>query len=85
MSPGGPPTLPDRFQNERERDGMLRSYAIEDLSSRVLRMTRPKRADANSSAGSLIKMPADLLIFSTNDLKVDNSSLTGEAEPQAWP
>ncbi len=28
------------------------------------------------------KVPADLLIFSSTDLKVDNSSLTGEAEPQ---
>jgi magnesium-transporting ATPase (P-type) len=28
------------------------------------------------------KTPADLLIFSANDLKVDNSSLTGESEAQ---
>jgi len=28
------------------------------------------------------KTPADLLIFSAIDLKVDNSSLTGESEPQ---
>jgi sodium/potassium-transporting ATPase subunit alpha len=28
------------------------------------------------------KTPADLLIFSANDFKVDNSSLTGESEPQ---
>jgi sodium/potassium-transporting ATPase subunit alpha len=28
------------------------------------------------------KTPADLLIFASTDLKVDNSSLTGEAEPQ---
>ena len=28
------------------------------------------------------KLPADLVMFSTSDLKVDNSSLTGEAEPQ---
>jgi magnesium-transporting ATPase (P-type) len=28
------------------------------------------------------KTPADLIIFSANDLKVDNSSLTGESEPQ---
>lgn len=28
------------------------------------------------------KTPADLLIFSANDLRVDNSSLTGESEPQ---
>ncbi|KAG6816111.1 hypothetical protein H0H87_008568 [Tephrocybe sp. NHM501043] len=28
------------------------------------------------------KTPADLLIFSASDLKVDNSSLTGESEPQ---
>jgi hypothetical protein len=62
MSPGGPPTLPDCFYNKRQRNGMLRSYAIEDLPSRVLRMTRPERADANASAGSLIKMPADLLM-----------------------
>ena len=28
------------------------------------------------------KTPADLLIFAGTDLKVDNSSLTGESEPQ---
>ncbi|RIA83725.1 hypothetical protein C1645_833339 [Glomus cerebriforme] len=28
------------------------------------------------------KIPADLFIFSANDMKVDNSSLTGESEPQ---
>ncbi|GBC10190.1 hypothetical protein RclHR1_09410003 [Rhizophagus clarus] len=28
------------------------------------------------------KVPADLLIFSSTDMKVDNSSLTGESEPQ---
>ena len=28
------------------------------------------------------KVPADLLIFASTDLKVDNSSLTGEADPQ---
>ena len=28
------------------------------------------------------KTPADLVIFSSTDLKVDNSSLTGESEPQ---
>lgn len=28
------------------------------------------------------KTPADLLIFSSTDLKVDNSSLTGESEAQ---
>ncbi|ORY01095.1 P-type cation exchange, alpha subunit of ATPase [Basidiobolus meristosporus CBS 931.73] len=29
------------------------------------------------------KIPADLLIFHSSDMKVDNSSLTGESEPQA--
>ena len=28
------------------------------------------------------KTPADLLLFYSTDLKVDNSSLTGESEPQ---
>jgi sodium/potassium-transporting ATPase subunit alpha len=28
------------------------------------------------------KIPADILIFSCTDLKVDNSSLTGESDPQ---
>ena len=28
------------------------------------------------------KTPADLVIFAATDLKVDNSSLTGESEPQ---
>ncbi|KAL1916323.1 uncharacterized protein VTP21DRAFT_5940 [Calcarisporiella thermophila] len=29
------------------------------------------------------KVPADILIFSCNEMKVDNSSLTGESEPQS--
>ena len=28
------------------------------------------------------KTPADLILFAATDLKVDNSSLTGESEPQ---
>jgi magnesium-transporting ATPase (P-type) len=28
------------------------------------------------------KTPADLVLFNSTDLKVDNSSLTGESEPQ---
>ena len=28
------------------------------------------------------KTPADLILFNATDLKVDNSSLTGESEPQ---
>ena len=28
------------------------------------------------------KTPADLILFSSTELKVDNSSLTGESEPQ---
>lgn len=28
------------------------------------------------------KTPADLVLFAATDLKVDNSSLTGESEPQ---
>ena len=28
------------------------------------------------------KTPADLILFASTDLKVDNSSLTGESEPQ---
>lgn len=28
------------------------------------------------------KTPADLLVYSASDCKVDNSSLTGESEPQ---
>ena len=28
------------------------------------------------------KTPADLVIYAATDLKVDNSSLTGESEPQ---
>ena len=28
------------------------------------------------------KTPADLILFAASDLKVDNSSLTGESEPQ---
>ena len=28
------------------------------------------------------KTPADLVLFASTDLKIDNSSLTGESEPQ---
>ena len=28
------------------------------------------------------KTPADIVLFASTDLKVDNSSLTGESEPQ---
>ncbi|KAJ7272951.1 aminophospholipid-transporting P-type ATPase [Mycena rebaudengoi] len=53
------------------RDGNILSIAAADLVKGDVVLLR---------AGD--KTPADLVIFSSTDLKVDNSSLTGESEPQ---
>ncbi|TLD18358.1 P-type cation exchange alpha subunit of ATPase [Venturia nashicola] len=50
------------------------------------KLTRMPAADLVTGDVVYVKMgdktPADLLIFSANECKVDNSSLTGESEPQ---
>ncbi|KAJ6620357.1 aminophospholipid-transporting P-type ATPase [Mycena sp. CBHHK59/15] len=53
------------------RDGTIASIAAADLVKGDIVLLR---------VGD--KTPADLVIFSATDLKVDNSSLTGESEPQ---
>ncbi|KAF8881938.1 aminophospholipid-transporting P-type ATPase [Gymnopilus junonius] len=53
------------------RDGTISSIAAADLVKGDIVLLR-----------SGDKTPADLLLFSSTDLKVDNSSLTGESEPQ---
>ncbi|KAI0081422.1 aminophospholipid-transporting P-type ATPase [Panus rudis PR-1116 ss-1] len=53
------------------RDGTLMSIPAADLVKGDIVLIR-----------SGDKTPADLILFAANDLKVDNSSLTGESEPQ---
>jgi sodium/potassium-transporting ATPase subunit alpha len=53
------------------RDGAIISIAAADLVSGDVVLLR---------VGD--KTPADLVLFAATDLKVDNSSLTGESEPQ---
>ncbi|PPQ97968.1 hypothetical protein CVT26_003117 [Gymnopilus dilepis] len=53
------------------RDGTIASIPAADLVKGDIVLLR-----------SGDKTPADLLLFSATDLKVDNSSLTGESEPQ---
>ncbi|KAI0696556.1 aminophospholipid-transporting P-type ATPase [Cerioporus squamosus] len=53
------------------RDGTLNTVPAADLVKGDIVLVR-----------SGDKTPADLILFSASDLKVDNSSLTGESEPQ---
>jgi sodium/potassium-transporting ATPase subunit alpha len=53
------------------RDGAIVSIAAADLVKGDVVLLR---------VGD--KTPADLVLFAATDLKVDNSSLTGESEPQ---
>ncbi|KAF9453646.1 aminophospholipid-transporting P-type ATPase [Macrolepiota fuliginosa MF-IS2] len=53
------------------RDGTIKNLPASDLVKGDVVLLR-----------SGDKTPADLLIFSSSELKVDNSSLTGESEPQ---
>ncbi|KAI0303351.1 aminophospholipid-transporting P-type ATPase [Multifurca ochricompacta] len=78
------------FYQLQKSEAILASFlAMIPPSCRVLR----DGALANVPAASLVKgdivlvcvgdkTPADLLIFAATDFKVDNSSLTGESEPQ---
>ncbi|KAI8999130.1 aminophospholipid-transporting P-type ATPase [Trametes punicea] len=77
------------FYQLQKSEAILASFlAMIPPSSRVVRdgtlMTVPA---ADLVKGDIVlrsgdKTPADLILFSASDLKVDNSSLTGESEPQ---
>lgn len=62
----------------------VHTHQKQSLSARE---TRPCHA-SHLAAGDLVEVqdgdqiPADMRVISANDLKVDNSSLTGESEPQ---
>jgi sodium/potassium-transporting ATPase subunit alpha len=78
------------FYQLQKSEAILASFlAMIPPSCRVLRDgTLQSVAAASLVKGDVVllrvgdKTPADLLIFASTDLKVDNSSLTGEAEPQ---
>jgi sodium/potassium-transporting ATPase subunit alpha len=78
------------FYQLQKSEAILNSFlALIPPTCRVVRdgsiITMPA---ANLVKGDVVllrmgdKTPADCVIFSANDLKVDNSSLTGESEPQ---
>ncbi|KAI0657213.1 aminophospholipid-transporting P-type ATPase [Cubamyces menziesii] len=78
------------FYQLQKSEAILASFlAMIPPSSRVVRdgtiMTIPA---AELVKGDIVlvrsgdKTPADLIVFAASDLKVDNSSLTGESEPQ---
>ncbi|KAH9171439.1 aminophospholipid-transporting P-type ATPase [Lactarius sanguifluus] len=78
------------FYQLQKSEAILASFlAMIPPSCRVLRDgTLSNIPAANLVKGDVVllrvgdKTPADLLLFSATDLKVDNSSLTGESEPQ---
>ncbi|KAH8980852.1 aminophospholipid-transporting P-type ATPase [Lactarius hatsudake] len=78
------------FYQLQKSEAILASFlAMIPPSCRVLRdSTLSNIPAANLVKGDVVllrvgdKTPADLLLFSATDLKVDNSSLTGESEPQ---
>ncbi|KAI0648406.1 aminophospholipid-transporting P-type ATPase [Trametes meyenii] len=78
------------FYQLQKSEAILASFlAMIPPSSRVVRdgtLTTVPAADLVKGDIVLVrsgdKTPADLIIFAASDLKVDNSSLTGESEPQ---
>ena len=71
------------------RDGTLITVPAADLvkgdivlvvSHFIVRALCKFSSDIAQRSGD--KTPADLILFAASDLKVDNSSLTGESEPQ---
>ncbi|KAG5636133.1 hypothetical protein H0H81_009015 [Sphagnurus paluster] len=62
------------------RDGTISNIAAADLVKGDVVLLLICRLWRNQRTGD--KTPADLLVFSATELKVDNSSLTGESEPQ---
>lgn len=71
------------------RDGAIATIPAAELVKgdivllvRSLNLTRPHDNIVFHDQRTGDKTPADLILFSATDLKVDNSSLTGESEPQ---
>ncbi|KAG6917021.1 hypothetical protein DXG01_004147 [Tephrocybe rancida] len=85
-----PPKKKSAFRKIQKSEAILASFlAMIPPSCRVVREgTITNIAAADLVKGDVVllrtgdKTPADLLVFSASDLKVDNSSLTGESEPQ---
>ncbi|KAK7034669.1 hypothetical protein VNI00_012311 [Paramarasmius palmivorus] len=79
----------DWYQTQKSEAILASFLAMIPLSCRVIRdgtlVTIPA---ADLVVGDVVlvrtgdKTPADLVLFAASDLKVDNSSLTGESEPQ---
>ncbi|KAF8655874.1 hypothetical protein AX16_002957 [Volvariella volvacea WC 439] len=79
----------DFFQIQRSEAILASFLAMIPPTCRVVRDGTLSSAQASTLVkGDAVllrvgdKVPADLLLFSATDLKVDNSSLTGESEPQ---
>lgn len=79
----------DYYQIQKSEAILASFLALIPPSCHVIRdNTINTTAAANLVKGDIVlirsgdKVPADLLIFAATDLKVDNSSLTGESEPQ---
>ncbi|KAI1329796.1 hypothetical protein F5Y16DRAFT_365318 [Xylariaceae sp. FL0255] len=78
------------FYQEQKSQAILQSF-LNMIPAKCLCIRDGKRAQIDASGlvpGDIVsiemgdKIPADVLIFSASDCKVDNSSLTGESEPQ---
>lgn len=78
------------FYQEQKSQALLDSFLdMVPAKCMVVRDQKVQQIDAaNLVVGDVVlirmgdKVPADLYIFSASDLKVDNSPLTGESDPQ---
>ncbi|KAI8052603.1 uncharacterized protein B0P05DRAFT_479916 [Gilbertella persicaria] len=79
------------FYQEQKSQALLDSFLnMVPAKCMVIRDGRVEQIDAsNLVVGDVVlvrmgdKVPADIFIFSASDLKVDNSPLTGESDPQS--
>lgn len=78
------------FYQEQKSQALLNSFLdMVPAKCMVVRDAKVQQIDAAELViGDVVlirmgdKVPADLLVFSASDLKVDNSPLTGESDPQ---
>lgn len=78
------------FYQEQKSQALLDSFLdMVPAKCMVVREAKVQQIDASTLVvGDVVlirmgdKVPADLYIFSASDLKVDNSPLTGESDPQ---
>ncbi|KAI8643322.1 hypothetical protein BD408DRAFT_415049 [Parasitella parasitica] len=78
------------FYQEQKSQALLNSFMnMVPAKCMVIRDSKVEQIDAvNLVVGDVVlvrmgnKIPADLFVFSASDLKVDNSPLTGESDPQ---